>query len=176
MSLYNMLFGMNVSLTVMLSPFLPRKPQDFPRFRNVFTGDEEDPTGVDADIFVYTRMGGGNRECTQYALGGDSELDDADGNCICGACDAEKLEEHENCIKRYDDSFDFTYSTFCFIVPEKWKTDHQALTEGNFRNLSDKYWDTLFILYSDDKKIVKQLKELREEVNKPKVKETDEEV
>lgn len=105
MSLYNMINDMNVSLAIIVSGVLGfRIDQRFPRFRDVFTAAEDAPWL--ADIFVYTRMGGGNRECW-----GDDETDDA-GNCLCPACTCDRLEKEPFIVGSYDDEFDSTYRTF----------------------------------------------------------------
>ena len=167
---------MNTSLSVMISPFLPRIPEDFPRFRNTFNAAEDDPTGGEADFFIYTRMGGGNRECSQDVLGEDPDYQDKDGNCICGACDAEKIEELDNCIERYDDDFDCTYCTFCFTVPDEWKADHLALNEGRLSDLSEKYWETINSQYKGRDKIIEHVAQMREAINNQQSKDDNEKV
>ena len=41
MSLYNMIAGMNAGLAVLASPFLPRRADHFPRFRDIFREAEQ---------------------------------------------------------------------------------------------------------------------------------------
>jgi len=175
MSLYNMMCGMNAQLSIIMSPFLPRIPEDFPRFRNIFTGAEDDPTGGDAKIFIYTRMGGGNRECTQEVFG-EGHADDENGNCMCGACDAETIELDENCIERYDDDFDCTYCTFCYTIPSEWEEDFKHIESGNLINLSEKYWDELSSMYKGREKIIEHIAELRNAINNPNSKEDNEKI
>lgn len=100
MSLYNMLFGMNGQADLILAVIGLRK-HDVERFRDVFV--EADG----AEIHVYSRTGGGNRESypntTMRSLSG----------WVCS----------------YDDNFDSTYCTDVFKVPVEFVQD--------VRNLSD---------------------------------------
>ena len=128
MSLYNLINGMNTAAAVALSPFLPRKATDFPRFRDIFL-EAEDYYGDDGDIFIYTRMGGGNRDCWY----------DGEKDCDCPGCDASRLEGHVQCVDRYDDTYDCTYSTFVWRVSDEDRPDFEALMEGRSADLSDRY-------------------------------------
>lgn len=103
MSMYNMMNGMNAELAIIASAVLGYNIQKkFPRFRDIFTEAEDAP--FKADLFIYTRMGGGNREC----WGNDTpELP-----CTCGACTCDGIEEEPWCVGSYDDDFDCTYRTF----------------------------------------------------------------
>ena len=134
MSLYNLMFGCNSQAAWALSPFLPRSAFDFPRFRDVFTDAEDLPESCkeDADrlILVYTRMGGGNRNCW--------ESDARD--CECPACEADRLEEDERCIERYDDEFDSTFCTFVFRVTDEDLPDFLAIREADPSKLSPDYY------------------------------------
>ena len=126
MSLYNMVHGMNATLAMLVSPFLPRAADAFPRFRDVFLEADDAPTK--GDIYVYTRMGGGNREC----------LDDCEDES-CQACDARHIEAEPTCICRYDDDFDCTFSTFVFRVADEHRADFAALLAREYPKLSDWY-------------------------------------
>ena len=55
MSLYNMINGFNPACVFIL-PLLGRHDKEYPRFRDCFLTD-------DGNIAVYTRVGGGNRNC-----------------------------------------------------------------------------------------------------------------
>lgn len=141
MSLYNVLHGMNANLAVMLSPFLPRRADQFPRFRDIFTSADDSP--VKGDIYVYTRMGGGNRDCW-------------DGCCEerpCIACDAYQLEREPTCVRRYDDDYDCTYSTFVFRVADEHRADFDVLVAGGLERLSPWYFETLRTQFSGSEKI-----------------------
>lgn len=101
MSLYNIVHGMNDKLVIVASVIMGmRIDQTFPRFRDIFIEAEDAP--FEADLFVYTRMGGGNRECWD----GCSETDP------CPACVADGIESEVWCAGSYDDEFDCTYRTF----------------------------------------------------------------
>ena len=65
MSLYNLMMGMNANAVVFASLILnQRVDKTFPRFRDVFTDDDDCSIQSNQyDILIYTRMGGGNREC-----------------------------------------------------------------------------------------------------------------
>jgi hypothetical protein len=138
MSLYNLIHGMNASQALLLSPFLPTRCDNFPRFRNVFTN--ADDTDVVGDIYVYTRVGGGNRECWE-----DGERED----CDCSACESDRIESDDRCIHRYDDDFDSTYTTFVFKVSDDMRADYEKLLAGDFDGLSDKYKKTLRDMFPD---------------------------
>ncbi len=101
MSLYNILNGVNPA-TFLILPMLGRHPDDYPRFRDCFVGE-------DRQIIVLTRVGGGNRNC------GFGE---------------ETLYKDPNFVKTYDDEFDGTYGYYVFSVPEKWKDDFDKIIKG----------------------------------------------
>ena len=111
MSLYNALFGFNPACVVLL-PMLGRKQEDYPRFRDCFLSDDH------SRIVVYTRVGGGNRNC------GFGE---------------EELYADPNFVKTYDDDFDSTYGYYEFNVPDKWKADFEKIVEGKLGEVSDEY-------------------------------------
>lgn len=113
MSLYNMMMGVNATGVVMASLILnQRVDKMFPRFRDVFTKDEECPLQADQfDVLIYTRMGGGNSECWTVD-GGDITYKNTKGICECPACKTKALEKEPCVIGRYNDSFDSTYCTF----------------------------------------------------------------
>jgi hypothetical protein len=90
---------------------LGRKQEEWPRFRDCFVTE-------DNNIAIYTRVGGGNRNC------GYNE---------------EKLYEDENFIRTYDDDYDTTYGTYEFKVPEKWKADFDTILSGDMSKVSDEY-------------------------------------
>lgn len=55
MSLYNMIEGFSPAC-LFIMPMLGRKQDNYPRFRDCFVTEE-------GNIAIYTRVGGGNREC-----------------------------------------------------------------------------------------------------------------
>ena len=109
MSLYNMLNGFNPACLILM-PMLGRKQEEYPRFRDCFLEDDK--------IAIYTRVGGGNRNC------GFGE---------------EELYKDPNFVSTYDDDFDRTYATYLFNVPDKWKADFELIRNGNFNAVSDEY-------------------------------------
>lgn len=131
MSMYNMIHGMNASLAVLASPFLPMPADSFPRFRDIFLESD--------NIHVYTRMGAGNAECWES---GEEE-------CDCVGCRAAKIELHPDCIETHEDEFDCTYKTFVFRVPDKWKSDFKKIEVGNLKDTSQEYKDTLLDIFKD---------------------------
>ena len=70
------------------------------------------------NIAIYTRVGGGNREC------GYGE---------------EELYKDENFITTYDDEYDNTYGTYEFRVPKKWEADFKAIIGGRPNEVSKEY-------------------------------------
>lgn len=112
MSLYNMMNGFNPACVIIM-PMLGRKQDEYPRFRDCFITD-------DNNIAIYTRVGGGNRNC------GFGE---------------EELYKDENFIKTYDDEFDCTYATYEFKVPDKWKNDFDLIIGGKIKEVSKEYID-----------------------------------
>lgn len=116
MSLYNMMFGVNPATFIIL-PMLGRHPDEYPRFRDCFVNE-------DKQILVYTRVGGGNRNC------GFGE---------------EELYKDPNFVKTYDDDFDSTYGYYVFNVPEEWKDDFDRLLKGE--KPSARYLDQMCKVY-----------------------------
>lgn len=129
MSLYNMLMGFNPACIYLL-PMLGRKQEEYPRFRDCFLEDGK--------IAVYTRVGGNNRGC------GYGE---------------EKLYEDPNFVTTYDDSFDSTYATYLFNVPEKWKSDFDKILNGKIMEVSDDYYNYVCDFYPllNEKGIIKKI-------------------
>lgn len=110
MSLYNMMNGFNPACLYIM-PMLGRKQEEYPRFRDCYVTE-------DRNIAIYTRVGGGNRNC-----GFGEEL----------------LYEDKNFIKTYDDDYDSTYGTYEFSVPDEWKEDFEKIMAGKTNEVSDKY-------------------------------------
>ncbi len=123
MSLYNLMHGYNGSCIIIL-PMLGKHPDEYPRFRDCFTEDEEHPEYAN-HILVYTRVGGGNR-------GGEWE---------------KFLKEIPGFVATYDDSFDNTFGMYVYEVPEKWKADFDAIKKGLYKDISDEYWDEVKRIY-----------------------------
>lgn len=116
MSLYNLINGVNSDAFFVL-PMLGKHPDEYPRFRDCFTSDEDRPD-LNEHIFVYTRVGGGNR---------DSGFGE------------EVMQEDEHFVCDYDDDFDSTYATYVFRVPERWLPDYRLIREGKVAEVSEEY-------------------------------------
>lgn len=118
MSFYNIVFEYN-HYCILVLPMLGRKPEEYPRFRDCFVTEE-------GNIAVYTRVGGGNRNC---------------------GYEEEVLYDDPDFIRTYDDAFDSTYGTYEFRVPEKWKEDFDKIMSGDAKSVSDEYVDTVRKMY-----------------------------
>lgn len=125
MSLYNMLNGANPA-TFFVLPMLGKHPDEYPRFRDCFIGDDERPELKD-HIHVYTRTGGGNRECYE--------------------AENQAMREMPGFVTDYDDSFDCTFASWVFRVPERWKADYDKITAGNIKDVSIEYQSELRRVY-----------------------------
>lgn len=129
MSLYNALFGRNEA-----APFLmdilglidPRGKNNInypiPRFRDIYVevGDKG------PIIVLYTRQGGGNRECWCGENYKPEELTDErvpgeKHHPGCYNLANSLLAKHPLYIRDYDDDFDSTYAYFEFSIPPKFK-------------------------------------------------------
>lgn len=95
-----------------LMPMLGRKQEEYPRFRDCFLSEDGE------HIDIYTRVGGNNRN---------------------GFYGEEELYKDENFVETFDDSFDSTYGTYRFKVPEKWKSDFEKIKQGKYKEVSDEY-------------------------------------
>ena len=47
----------------------------------------------------------------------------------------------------FDDSFDNTFASWIFSVPDKWKSDFLALIEGRVIDVSAEYKDQIKLVY-----------------------------
>ena len=125
MSLYNIVNGVQPAAFFIL-PMLGKHPDQYPRFRDCFTGDEEHPE-YDNHIHVYTRVGGGNREDYQKEI--------------------EELRAMPGFVTDFDDSFDSTFATFVFKVPEERKGDFDLIKVGKIKDISDEYREQLYSVF-----------------------------
>jgi hypothetical protein len=137
-NMYNIMNGMNSDLCVIISIITgERIDQKFPRFRDIFTSDRD--ANVFTDYYVYTRMGGGNRDC----WGSENNP------CDCPACIADKIEQSEYCVSRYDDDYDSTYCTFCMNFSPDQKKEWENLKSGVF---PDNWKERVMKLFPDKSK------------------------
>lgn len=122
MSMYNLLFGQNpMSDIILVTLGLTRS--DCGRFRDTFVSEGK--------IAVYTRLGGGNREC--YC---ESEEEHARGGCYGPVI--ERLQAHPRYLYDKDDDFDCTYATFWFSFPDEYSDLLQLLDRNSLLQLLDK--------------------------------------
>lgn len=121
MSLYNMVCGVKPAAFFVL-PVLGKHPEEYPRFRDCFIGDEEQPK-TDGKIIIYTRTGGGNR--ASYG----------EENAAITQMDGYQFD--------YDDSFDSTFANFVFDIPEKWGDDVNKALTGKLNETSQEYQDMI---------------------------------
>jgi len=121
MSLYNIINGASPACFFIL-PMLGKHPDEYPRFRDCFIGENKRKKTID----VYTRVGGGNRNC------GYGE---------------EELYKHPNFISTFDDDSDSTYATYRFSVPEKWKKDFSKIINGRLKEISIEYKSEIYRVF-----------------------------
>lgn len=112
--LYNMIHGYNPAC-IFLMPMLGRQVDEYPRFRDCYLED-----GL---IAIFTRVGGNNR-------------DQGYGE--------EELYKDENFVRTYDDSYDDTYGTYLFRVPEKWRDDFEKIIGGKIKDTSIDYHNLIY--------------------------------
>lgn len=124
MSLYNMMNGVTQAVFFIL-PMLGKHPDQYPRFRDCFLSDEDHPE-YDDYIHVYTRVGGNNRNA------GFGE---------------EELYEIPEFVATFDDSFDSTFATYVFEVPEKWKADFDLFKQGRIKEFSKEYQNEIIRVF-----------------------------
>lgn len=119
MSLYNMINGVS-PVAFYILPVLGKHPDEYARFRDAFMGDPERADTKDK-LIVYTRLGGGNRECYEN--------------------DIEDIREMDGFLFDYDDDFDCTYANFVFDIPKKWAADVALIVGNKTAEVSDAYVD-----------------------------------
>lgn len=129
MSLYNMIHGFNPAC-ILLLPMLGRSQEEYPRFRDCFLSEDK------KHIEIYTRVGGGNRNC------GYGE---------------EVLYADPNFVTTYDDSFDSTYATYLFKVPEKWQADFDKIVCSKFNEVSDEYVACVKEMFPNSSEVIDNL-------------------
>lgn len=126
MGLYNMVFGQNSTSDAILAT-LGLTRSDVGRFRDCFVANGE--------IAVYTRNGGGNRECWEEKEEG--------ADCLCPGCIMEKLPNHPYYLRDEDDDFDCTYATIYFRFPEKFAEELKKLDSGEKFDPSQRWLDAI---------------------------------
>lgn len=106
-------------------PMLGKHPDEYPRFRDCFISDEEHPE-YDDYIHVYTRVGGDNR------------------NKGFGEEEIYKIPEF---VTTFDDSFDSTFATYVFRVPDRWKKDFELFKQGKIAEFSKEYQNEILRVF-----------------------------
>ena len=137
MSLYSMMFGKSHNSAFLLAS-LGLEESDFYRFRDCHLTEEK-------EIAVYTRGGGGNRECSCDWDEPSERTIDFGGNWHSPSCSIimqNKIREHALYLRDEDDDFDSTYSTFYFSIP-----DGLTLDKLNAEFEGDEKWDILFKVF-----------------------------
>ena len=114
MGLYNAIFGKNPMSNGLLA-VLGLTQADFARFRDCYIEGET--------VAVYTRLGGGNRECYQATI--------------------EQIQSHPLYLRDVDDDYDCTYATFYFRIPEEMKAAIAGLVAKDEVAPADK-WKQFF--------------------------------
>lgn len=110
MSLYNMLFGQNDNMHLLLK-MLPLHPTQIPRFRDVYWNGEF--------IVIHTRTGGGNREFYESEESCRANYPDYFKDPV----EAPKgpwnddLRKAPGYVRDEDEEFDCTYANFYFRPP-----------------------------------------------------------
>ncbi len=136
MSLYNMVHGMNPAVFSIL-PALGKHPDEYPRFRDCFFGDDEKPA-TENKIIVYTRTGGGNRPFYDNA---ESWKAQNEGDDPGEGPWNDDLRAMPGFLFDYDDDFDCTFNNFVFDIPPEWKDDVDLINNGKFTEVSKAYQD-----------------------------------
>lgn len=112
MSLYEMVFADGEEGLPLLGALGFKSVSDVGRYRSSWIEKGED--GIPR-IAVYTRNGGGNRECWKDDLKDGEE-------CHCVGCTIEHdLPKHPQYLFDQDDEFDCTYATIYFSIPDNLK-------------------------------------------------------
>jgi hypothetical protein len=123
-----MINGVNQA-TFFILPMLGEKhPDTYPRFRDCYIEDDK--------ICIYTRVGGGNRNC------GYGE---------------EELYKHPNFLTTEDDDYDSTYASYYFSVPNEWKNDFEKITNGKINEISNEYKERLYKVFPKLKKTFNEI-------------------
>lgn len=138
MTLYNMLFGMNVKPTILCGLIVNNPFKNIPRFRDAEVYYDDNGKLI---LCILTRVGGNNRE------GYEEEI--------------KFIRSLPNFIKDYDDEFDDTYAYFLYDVTE-WKNDIEAFMSSNFDRLSDNFKTKLLNAWKDNDKVYTLLKQVIE--------------
>ena len=123
---YGMLFGESSASHVLLD-MLGLKREDVYRYRNCYLIVERP-----GQIAVYTRGGGGNREC--YDDGDTCRKSEGVHGPKCVVSVQARLREHPCYVWDIDDDFDCTYATFYFRLPDELRGRLEGVESEQDRN------------------------------------------
>lgn len=139
MSLYSSLYGRNP-----LSPFLRamlKLDTEYAtgRFRDIWLG------GDGKTVILFTRNGGGNRECYCESVVNPAEGRPQKHESGCLAAVIESLQKHPQYLRDWDDQFDATYAHFEFRVPEEYLAATRLLATLTKppKSLGDRFEETM---------------------------------
>ena len=154
MSLYNMM-NKTTPFTYFVLPLLGKHPEEYPRFRDCFlekrkwklTKDQFPivaPEKGDStlNIFIFTRVGGGNRESYEKEI--------------------KEMQNQKGYIRDFDDDFDCTYATFVFKVPREFKNDVELINKGKLKETSEKYKKYIINFWKEKSKVKDFYKKIEE--------------
>lgn len=143
--MYGMIFGTNPMSDILLAA-LDLTRADVGRFRDAWVTEN-------GEIAVYTRNGGGNRECWSEQCCGD-----------CTGCTmSNKIPQHPAYLRDQDDDFDCTYATIFYSMPEKLKPFAEALAQK--RDPNQEWLDMLTALTEGKKpEVVEKFRPLMEKI------------
>lgn len=136
MTMYNLLHGENPDNDMLLAAVGLTAGQ-VGRFRNAWITEQ-------GEIAIYTRNGGGNRECWR-----EYDAEPLDIPCDCPGCIISyRLPAHPLYLRDADDEFDSTYATIYFRAPDSIPDDYPRGKSG------DEQWAAMFqrlgLLEADD--------------------------
>lgn len=132
MGLYNLVFGVNLKREDLLTA-LDLKESNFYRFRDIFVTEN-------GEIAVYTRGGGGNRECSC-----DTNNPQEHGP-YCSITLSDKIRQNPLYLRDLDDEYDMTYCTFYFKAP-----DGFDISEYEREPERAKLWEAFLTSFPKDK-------------------------
>ncbi len=135
MGLYNVLHGVNASSEELLSMLDLGTKYPIGRFRDIWVSEDGEK------IILFTRNGGGNRECYANERCGTNDPDCFyDSPIYCPVIANRELKKHPNYLKDYDDDYDCTYAYFEFSVPDSFKerVKEIARQQGRPKTLKEK--------------------------------------
>ena len=132
-----MIFGENPGALVLLD-VLGLTREDFYRYRDCYLSER-------GEIAVYTRGGGNNRDC--YC--GDYGHEPHEESCVI--LFHERNREHPMYLRDDDDSFDNTYATHYFSIPDD-GLDREKLVNIESQLARDELWQEFLTALKDKKR------------------------